>query len=390
MRHWSTRFATICLVAAMTSAIVAASQGGQPLSGGKPSVVREDAGGGVAPAAGRDGAAIKEKLDAMLRQFPEADANKDGVLTIDEAKAFRKAGKKDKTSPKTDAGGKTPPPTQADVSYGPHARDTLDFWRAASDRPTPVLIFFHGGSFKAGDKSMVLSRPVFEECLKAGISVVSANYRFSSDAPFPAPMHDGARAVQFVRSMAKQWNIDPARLAVSGSSAGATLALWIALHDDLANPASKDPVSRLSTRVTCANPHSGTAGLEPEYFKKQAGVSKLGAAICQLFGAASQAELESPEKRALVREASPLLHATPDDPPLFLTYAGDPSEAPFTADSAQKAWIHHVCLGLPLKARYDALGLECELYHASKPPSAGAEIAFLKKHLLGGAKATAP
>lgn len=334
------------------------------------------------------------KLQQWLKKFPAADANGDGVLTESEVRAYKKTGKKDKAGRKTEAGGETSPATPAGISYGPHERNILDFWRARSDRPTPVLVFFHGGSFKAGDKAIVLTRPVFEECMKAGISVVSANYRFSTDAPFPAQMHDGARAVQFVRSKAQEWNLDPARLAVSGSSAGATLALWIALHDDLADPASKDPVARLSTRVTCASPHSGTAGLEPEYFKKQAGVTKLGAALWQLFGAASQAELETPEKRALMREASPLRHATRDDPPLFLTYAGDPAEAPFAAESAQSAWIHHVCLGLPLQARYDELGIECELFSGSKPAPAGAEIAFLKKHLLGEGKtsgqATAP
>ena len=326
------------------------------------------------------------KLQQWLKKFPKADANGDGVLTQDEAREYKKTRKKEKPSEKPKTGGKVASPTQADGSYGPHERNVLDFGPAKSDGMTPVLVFFHGGSFKAGDKANVLTRPVFEECLKAGISVVSANYRFSSDAPFPAQMHDGGRAVQFVRSKAKEWNLDPARIAVSGSSAGATLASWIALHDDLADPSSTDPVSRLSTRVTCASPHSGTAGLEPEYFKKQAGVTKLGAAIWQFFGAASQTELETPEKRALMREASPLRHATPGDPPLFLTYGGDPSEAPFASDSIQKAWIHHVCLGLPLKAKYDELGLECEFYYASKPQPAGAEIAFLKKHLLAEPK----
>lgn len=323
------------------------------------------------------------KLQQWLERFPKADANGDGVLTQDEAREYKSTRKKGKTSDKPETGGKPFPPTRAGVSYGAHERNTLDFWRASLDRPTPILVFFHGGSFKAGDKSNLLTRPVLEECLDAGISVVSANYRFSSDAPFPAPMHDGARVVQFTRSKAKEWSIEPTRIAVSGSSAGATLALWIALHDDLADPLSTDPVSRLSTRVTCASPHSGTAGLEPAYFKKQAGVSKLGGALYQLFGAASQAELEISEKRVLVREASPLRHVTPDDPPLFLTYQGDPSEAPFAPESAQKAWIHHVCLGLPLKTAYDELGLECALYYTSKPQSAGAEIAFLKKHLLG-------
>ena len=105
-------------------------------------------------------------------------------------------------------------------------------------------------------------------------------------------------------------------------------------------------------------------------------MTKLGNALFQLFGVTSQAEMEVPETAALVREASPLLHATADDPPLFLTYAGEPSEAPFAADAAQKDWIHHVCLGLPLKAKYEALGRECELYHRGRPAAPGQKSPF--------------
>ena len=338
---------------------------------------------GAAAPANRDA----EQLQQRLKKFPDADANGDGVLTMEEARAHQQHLKRRKAGGTSEAekpAQNTEKPSVADAAYGPHARQRLDLWQANSTRPTPVLIFFHGGSFKAGDKANVLARPIFAESLAAGISVVSANYRFSSDAPFPAPMHDGARAVQFVRSMAKAWNIDPDRIALSGSSAGATLALWIALHDDLADPRSPDPVARFSTRVRCASPHSGTAGLEMEYFQQHAGVTKLGAAIWQLFGAATQAELAAPEKRALMREASPLRHAGAEDPPLFLTYAGDPAEAPFAPSAAQNMWIHHVSLGQPLKARYDALGLPCDLYHHAKPAPLGAEIAFLKRYLLTG------
>ena len=150
------------------------------------------------------------RLQQWLKTFPHADANGDGVLTEQEAREYQKTRKARKTAEKPRAGGKTVPATAADVSYGPHERNRLDFWRAESTRATPVLVFFHGGSFKAGDKANVLTRPIFAECLAAGISVVSANYRFSTDAPFPAPMDDGACAVQFVRSQAKQWDIDPA------------------------------------------------------------------------------------------------------------------------------------------------------------------------------------
>lgn len=324
-----------------------------------------------------------QKLQQRLEKFPEADTNGDGVLTIEEARAHQQQLKQRKATASATSGKSTQPgsPTAADVAYGPHPRNTLDLWQAKARPPTPVLVFFHGGSFKAGDKSNVLARPILAECLQAGISVVSANYRFSSDAPFPAPMVDGARAVQFVRSMAKAWNIDPERIAVSGSSAGATLALWIALHDDLADPRSADPIARFSARVRCATPHSGTAGLEVDYFQQHAGVTKLGAALWQLFGATTQAELATPAKRTLMREASPLRHASADDPPLFLTYAGAPAEAPFSANAVQAMWIHHVCLGLPLKSRYEALGIPCELYHAAQPPPPGAEIAFLQRHL---------
>ena len=324
----------------------------------------------------------EEMLQKRLRKFPAADANEDGVLTEAEARAARKAGRNEKSASNSAASAGPTPPAHADVSYGPHERNMLDVWRARSAGPTPVLIFFHGGSFKGGDKASVQARPIFQECLAAGISVVSVNYRFSTHAPFPAPMHDGARAVQFVRYRASEWNLDPARIALSGGSAGATLALWIALHDDLADPRSADPVARLSSRVTCATPHSGTAGLSSAYFQQHAGVAKLGAALWQLFGADSQVEFESPEKRQLQREASPLTHATRDDPPLFLTYAGVPEEAPFAVDAPQRDWIHHVSLGLPLKAKYDAFGGECEIRHRGTPADPGAEIAFLKRHLL--------
>ncbi|MDO8538873.1 MAG: alpha/beta hydrolase [Opitutaceae bacterium] len=329
---------------------------------------------------------VERKLQQRLEKFPEADANGDGVVTEQEARAHQKKQKPGKAIERgaTSSGESTP--THANVRYGPHERNVLDGWRAPGDGPTPVLVFFHGGSFKAGDKSAVLARPIFSPCLAAGITVVSANYRFSSDAPFPAPMRDGARVVQFVRAKAREWNIDPSRIAVSGTSAGATMALWIALHDDLADP-SGDEIARQSSRVTCASPHRGTAGLEIEYFKQHAGVTRLGGALFQLFGAQSQAEFEQPDKRALAREASPLIHATRDDPPLFLTYAGDPAEAPFKADAAQSAWIHHVALGLPLKSRYDALGLGCEFYYQSKPAATDAEIAFLKRHLLNAPRA---
>jgi acetyl esterase/lipase len=104
------------------------------------------------------------------------------------------------------------------------SRQKLDFYKAESDKPTPLLFFIHGGGWVAGDKKNPGS---LKECLAAGVSVVSINYRYSWQAqiagvnpPVKAPLEDAARALQFVRSKATEWNIDKQRIGASGGSAG--------------------------------------------------------------------------------------------------------------------------------------------------------------------------
>jgi acetyl esterase len=328
-------------------------------------------------------------LERWLAKFPAADADGDGVLTEAEAREFRanNKGKAGENATEQSEGAATAAiaPTHSDVSYGPHERNVLDFWQAQSDGPSPVLVYFHGGSFKAGDKSNVLKRPVFEGCLKAGISVVSANYRYSTQAPFPAPMLDGARAVQFVRSKAPEWDIDPAKVALSGGSAGGTMALWIALHDDLANPGSSDPVLQNTTRVSAVVGYGAPASMEPEYILKHAGSGNVGGGVALLFGLKKADELAEPMVKEQVRDASPINHVSKGDPPLWLTYHGELQEAPFPVDAPQNKWIHHVCLGMPLKDRYDELGLDCRIHDRGSPAAEGSETGFLLE-FFGGIK----
>jgi acetyl esterase/lipase len=72
------------------------------------------------------------------------------------------------------------PPTHANVSYGKHERNVLDFWQAKSDKPTPVVICIHGGGWVNGDKSGYYGR--VKTFLDAGISVVTINYRLMKQA----------------------------------------------------------------------------------------------------------------------------------------------------------------------------------------------------------------
>ncbi len=138
--------------------------------------------------------------------------------------------------------------------YGPHEQNTFDIWLAKSDKPTPLVIYIHGGGFTGGDKSKYFQSEDAVRFLDAEVSVATINYRFMNEPPYGilASMNDSKRFVQFIRYHAKKYNIDKNRIACSGGSAGAGTALWLAFSDDMANEGNDDPVLRESTRLTCA------------------------------------------------------------------------------------------------------------------------------------------
>ncbi len=166
-----------------------------------------------------------------------------------------------------------PKATFSEVSYGSHERHVLDFWQAKSDKPTPLVFVIHGGGWSGGSKVRGARFVGVQKLLDAGISVVSINYRLMKDSqdvvpPVRAPMYDSARALQFVRSKAGEWHIDPTRIAAFGGSAGACTSLWLAYHVDLADPKSDDPVARQSTRVLCVAAVEPQTTLDPKQMKE--------------------------------------------------------------------------------------------------------------------------
>src|SRR5262249_34158669 len=158
----------------------------------------------------------------------------------------------------------------------------------------------------------------------------------------------GARAVQFLRSKSDEFGIDPARFAASGSSAGAGIALWIGLHDDLANPGSRDPVARQSSRVRCLGVDGAQTSYDPRFIKALiGGRAHEHSALRPFFGIQSDSDLDLPSTHKLYEEASPVNHASSDDPPVILFYK-EPN-TPLTAETQPGFGIHHPCFGTALK-----------------------------------------
>jgi hypothetical protein len=110
-------------------------------------------------------------------------------------------------------------PTLRDVAYGAYERNKLDFWKAESKTPTPLVLYIHGGGWGAGSKEE--NSGPYLNLLKEGVSYVSINYRLArGENKLPCSLIDAARALQFVRSKAAEWNIDPDRIIATGGSAG--------------------------------------------------------------------------------------------------------------------------------------------------------------------------
>ena len=74
-----------------------------------------------------------------------------------------------------------PTPTAAHLAYGPHERQVLDFWKANSEQPAPLVLYIHGGGWQGGDKSS-LGAAAIQRYLDAGIAVAAINYRYVKQA----------------------------------------------------------------------------------------------------------------------------------------------------------------------------------------------------------------
>jgi acetyl esterase/lipase/cytochrome b len=100
------------------------------------------------------------------------------------------------------------------------------------DGPFPVILSIHGGAFKGGDKADGQVTPMLEG-LKRGYAVVSINYRLSGEAIWPAQIYDCKAAIRWVRANARQYKLNPDKIAAWGGSAGGHLSAMAGTSGDV-------------------------------------------------------------------------------------------------------------------------------------------------------------
>ena len=254
------------------------------------------------------------------------------------------------------------PPTHRDIKYGSHSKELINFWQFESTEPVGILLQIHGGGWMGGKKDEVL-RP---HQLKQGYHIASISYPLVNEGALqPAMLNSALRAVQFLRFKAVEWKIDSSRIVATGGSAGGCSSLLIALHDDIANPKSPDPVERFSSRIAGAQVAGAQTTMNPFVIKERIGEKTFGNPMpYQPFGAETAEEMMNywGKYKELALKCSPVTHLTKDDPPLHLFYNVN-REFPTTSGSNG---IHSPIFGEIMLEACQKFGVECHLQYWEK------------------------
>jgi len=282
----------------------------------------------------------------------------------------------------TEYAASVPKPTLTGIQYGDHHRNIIDFWKAPSDKPTPLVLVIHGGGWNGNSMKSISSYIETQDLLKAGISVAAINYRYIKHSknlkpPVTGPLFDAARSLQYIRSKATEWNIDKSRIAATGGSAGGCTSLWLAYHDDLADPDNEDVIKRESTRLTCVAVLSAQTTLDPKQMKKWITNSKYGG---HAFGKKNFAEFLADRDSILpwIKEYSPYGLLSKDDPPTYLIYDKVPAK-----NKHEKDPTHSAIFGVELQKHCRKMDVPCQLVY---PASKGMKQKAVTKYLIKALK----
>lgn len=185
-----------------------------------------------------------------------------------------------------------------------------------SDRPLPVVAFIHGGGWINGDR-IGTAAGCIQMARTGDYAAVGVGYRLTSEAAFPAQIHDCKAAIRWIRGHAKELNLDPGKIAVWGSSAGGHLSSLLGTSGDVKElegdlGSFDDQSSRVNCVVNLCGPEDFMVGL---MFDKEGKPIVKDDAVMGLLGGTYE------EKPAVAKAASPVTFVSSDDPP-FLHFHG--------------------------------------------------------------------
>jgi acetyl esterase/lipase len=280
----------------------------------------------------KDGKLTKDEFSGRL--FDRIDTNQDGIITAEEDRAFtrRRAAGPGQAARFSDS-----IKAELDIPYAgtDNPRQRLDLYLPKvrkDDKPLPVVVYIHGGAWRAGDKrgGYGMVAPLVESGDFVGVSV---GYRLTGEAIWPAQIHDCKAAIRWLRGNAKKYNFDPGRIGVTGTSAGGHLVAMLGTSGDVPELEGKlgDHLNE-SSRVQCVVDQFGPTDL----LAMGGSHNNPNSPESKLVGGAVQ------ESQEAARSASPTSYVSKNDPPFLFIHGTDDRVVPFHQSELLHAALNKV------------------------------------------------
>jgi acetyl esterase/lipase len=214
-----------------------------------------------------------------------------------------------------------------DVSYVEGSKNyfqTLDLYLPKTDKPSPLVIWIHGGAWRYGDKKEGPGAAFAQN----GIACASLNYRLTDKAKFPAQIQDCKAAVRFLRAHAAEYKLDPDKFGAFGMSAGGHLVALLGLTGDEHEYDNLGGNANVSSKVQAVCDWCGPTDLTTlvEQNERMHGKLKLDGpdgALTMFLGV-------MPEKApALARKASPITFVKTGEPEFLIMHGDRDDVVPF-------------------------------------------------------------
>ena len=214
----------------------------------------------------------------------------------------------------------------------------LDLYLPATPTPAGLIIWVHGGAWRAGSRAAVDLHGLVER----GWAIASVDYRLSTVARFPAQIHDIKAAIRFLRAHAIDYGYPADRFVIAGSSAGAHLAALVGVTSGVAElEGNEGKFPQESSAVQAIVDLYGASDLTTILAQSTPhGIAMRGPALDLLLGGQPAAKPE------LARLASPVFFVDANDPPLLLLHGDRDPQMPINqAHELQGAYEN---AGLPV------------------------------------------
>ncbi|QDU39339.1 Carboxylesterase NlhH [Maioricimonas rarisocia] len=196
----------------------------------------------------------------------------------------------------------------------------LDLYLPAAAEQPPLIVWIHGGAWRAGSKE----RMPLGWLVEKGYAVASIDYRLSPVARFPAQIHDCKAAIRFLRAQQSEYGYNADRIAVAGSSAGGHLAALVGVtngHGELEGTVGKH-LKQSSDVAAIIDWYGPTNFMTILHQSTPHGLSVRVPALQLLIG-------DRPENVPdLARLASPVFHVDEADPPLLMLHGDQDPQVP--------------------------------------------------------------